>query len=132
MATVTRTGVEALTERLGGTRRIERDVVLAPFTTFKIGGPADLFFRARTPAELANAVSAARELEIPYFLLGLGANILVGDGGFRGLVIKNDVDTIEWLDDTRVRAGSGVKIYHDLIQMTVARGLGGQIGRAHV
>ncbi|HZG42498.1 MAG TPA: UDP-N-acetylmuramate dehydrogenase [Longimicrobium sp.] len=116
--------VDELAARLGADR-LERDVPLAPHTTFKIGGPADLMFRALTPDELAQAVLAARELEIPFFLLGLGANILVGDRGFRGLVIKNDVQTIDWLDDTRVRAGSGVKIYHDLIQMTVARGLGG-------
>lgn len=118
------TAVDALAERLGA-ERLERGAPLAPHTTFKIGGPADLMYRALTADELANAVLAARELEIPFFLLGMGANILVGDGGFRGLVIKNEVETIDWLDETRVRAGSGVKIYHDLIQMTVARGLGG-------
>ena len=116
--------VDALAARLGADR-LERDAPLAPHTTFKIGGPADLMYRALTRDELAEAVRAARELEIPFFLLGMGANILVGDGGFRGLVIKNDVETIDWLDDVRVRAGSGVRIYHDLIQMTVARGLGG-------
>jgi UDP-N-acetylmuramate dehydrogenase len=116
--------VGALEARLGA-HRLERGVPLAPYTTFKIGGPADLLFRALTTDELAEAVRAAREMEIPYFLLGLGANILVGDGGFRGLVIKNDVDTVDFLDDVRVRAGSGMKIYHDLIQLTVARGLGG-------
>lgn len=116
--------VDELAARLGADR-LERDVPLAPHTTFKIGGPADLMYRALTPDELAQAVLAARELDVPFFLLGLGANILVGDRGFRGLVIKNDVQTIDWMDDTRVKAGSGVKIYHDLIQMTVARGLGG-------
>ncbi len=105
--------------------RIERDVPLAPYTTFKIGGPADLLYRARTPEELAEAVRVARELEIPFFLLGMGANILVGDRGFRGLVIKNEVEEVEFLDGTRVRAGSGVRVYHDLIQATVSRGLGG-------
>jgi UDP-N-acetylmuramate dehydrogenase len=105
--------------------RLERDVVLAPYTTFKIGGPADLLYRARTPDELAKAVLAARELEVPFFLLGLGANILVGDGGFRGLVIRNEVEGIEFLDDVRVRAGSGAKVYIDLIHATVSRGLGG-------
>jgi UDP-N-acetylmuramate dehydrogenase len=116
--------VESLVRRLGA-ERLERDVPLARFTTFKIGGPADLFFRARTEDELAEAVLAARELEIPYFLLGVGANILVGDRGFRGLVIRNEVDGIEFLDETRVKAGSGVEVYHDLIQATVGRGLGG-------
>jgi UDP-N-acetylmuramate dehydrogenase len=116
--------VERLAQHLGP-ERIERDMPLARFTTFKIGGPADLFVRARTEDDLAGAVLAARELEIPYFLLGVGANILVGDGGFRGLVIRNEVDGIGFLDETRVRAGSGVEVYHDLIQATVARGLGG-------
>jgi UDP-N-acetylmuramate dehydrogenase len=116
--------VAELAARLGD-GRLERDAPLAPHTTFKIGGPADLMFRALTTDELAEAVRAARELDIPFFLLGLGANILVGDRGFRGLVIKNEVEAIDFLDETRVRAGSGMKIYHDLIQLTVARGLGG-------
>jgi len=116
--------VDELAARLGR-GRLEHDAPLAPHTTFRIGGPADLMFRARTPDELAQAVLAARELDIPFFLLGLGANVLVGDHGFRGLVIKNEVETLDFLDETRVRAGSGMKIYHDLIQLTVARGLGG-------
>ncbi len=113
-----------LADRLGADR-IERDVPLAPFTTFRIGGPADLFYRARTRAELAGAVLAARELGLPFFLLGSGANILVADRGFRGLVIRNETRAIEFLDERRVRADSGVEVYHDLIQATVARGLGG-------
>ncbi|HEX6041815.1 UDP-N-acetylmuramate dehydrogenase [Longimicrobium sp.] len=116
--------VDALAARLGD-GRLERDAPLAPHTTFKIGGPADLLYRALTQDELAEAVRAARELDVPFFLLGLGANVLVSDRGFRGLVIKNEVETLDWLDDTRVRAGSGMKIYHDLIQITVAKGLGG-------
>ncbi|MBB4637676.1 UDP-N-acetylmuramate dehydrogenase [Longimicrobium terrae] len=116
--------VSEIAARLGDDR-LERDAILAPHTTFKIGGPADLLYRALNQEELAEAVRTARDLDIPFFLLGLGANILVGDKGFRGLVIKNEVEHVEWLDDTRVKAGSGVKIYHDLIQMTVAKGLGG-------
>jgi len=108
-----------------GRERVERDVPLAPLTTFRIGGPADLFYRARTPDELARAVTVARETGIPMFLLGRGANILVGDGGFRGLVIRNDVQGIDFLDETRVRAGAGVETFPDLIDVTVARGLGG-------
>jgi UDP-N-acetylmuramate dehydrogenase len=116
--------VDVLAERLGA-GRIERDVPLARFTTFRIGGPADLFFRARTEDDLAESILAARELEIPYFLLGVGANVLIGDRGFRGLVIRNEVGGIHFLDDHRVRAGAGVEIFHDLIDATVARGLGG-------
>jgi UDP-N-acetylmuramate dehydrogenase len=105
--------------------RLERDVPLAEYTTFKIGGPADVLYRARNAQELGAAIRAARELAVPHFLLGVGANILVGDGGFRGLVIRNEAEEIEFLDETRVRAASGVRVYHDLIQATVKRGLGG-------
>lgn len=116
--------VQALEARLGA-HRLGRDVVLAPMTTFRIGGPADFLFRARSPDELAAAVTAARELGVPYFLLGAGANILVGDKGFRGLVIRSEVGGIEFLDEVTVRAGAGVLTYHDLIEATVARDLGG-------
>lgn len=112
-------------EGLLGPGRVERDVPLAPMTTFRIGGPADLLVRARTPDELAELVSVARASEVPFFLLGRGANILVGDGGFRGLVIHSEVGGVDFLDDRRVRAGAGVETFPDLIDMTVARGLGG-------
>jgi UDP-N-acetylmuramate dehydrogenase len=114
----------ALARRLGA-ERIERNVPLAPYTTFRIGGPAALLYRARTADELAEAIYAARELDVPHFLLGLGANILVADRGFPGLIIRSEVDGIRFLDDVRVTAGAGVHTFMDLINATVARGLGG-------
>jgi UDP-N-acetylmuramate dehydrogenase len=117
--------IESALDEALGVGRVERSVPLAPMTTFKIGGPADYLFRARTEEELVRALQLARELEIPHFLLGLGANILIGDRGMRGLVIRNEVSGIDFLGDARVRAGSGAVVYHDLIQATVERGLGG-------
>ncbi|MEJ2548660.1 MAG: FAD-binding protein, partial [Gemmatimonadota bacterium] len=114
--------VAELEARLGG-GVLERDVPLAPLTTFRIGGPADLFYRARTPEQLAQAIVAARALGVPYFLLGAGANILVGDGGFRGLVIHNRAGGIAVGEEGRVTAGSGVMVYHDLIQACFDAGL---------
>ncbi len=108
-----------------GTGRVERDVPLAPMTTFRIGGPADFLVRARTADELASAVTAARDIGIDWFLLGHGANVLVADRGFRGLVIRSEVAGIEALGDGRVRAGAGVEVFPDLIEATVSRGLGG-------
>ena len=105
--------------------RLRRSVPLAPLSTFRIGGSADLFYRARTPDQLVAAVTAARDLGIPHFLLGRGANVLFGDGGFRGLVIRSDVGGVEFPGEGRVRAGSGVETYPDLIDATVERGLGG-------
>lgn len=116
--------MDELTRALDG-ERLRRSVPLAPLSTFRIGGSADLFYRARTPDELVTAVTAARELGIPHFLLGRGANVLFGDAGFRGLVIRCDVGGIEFLGDGRVRAGSGVETYPDLIDATVERSLGG-------
>ena len=123
VATRTDLPIDLLARRLGP--GLERDVPLAPMTTFRIGGPADLLFRARTPDDLAAAVIVARELGLPYVLLGKGANILVADKGVRGLVIRNEISGIDFLDDVRVRAGAGVETYVELIDATVSRGLGG-------
>lgn len=109
-----------------GEDRLRRDVPLGPFTTFKIGGPADLLYEARTADELARAVLAARESGLPFFLLGLGANILIGDRGFRGLVILNLARAIEVLpEEGRIRAESGTVVWPDLIETAIAHGLSG-------
>lgn len=116
--------LEELERRLGS-ERLVIDAPLAPLTTFNIGGTADRLFHARTADELAESVSAVRDLNIPHFLLGKGANVLVGDRGFRGLVIRCEVDGIDFLEPDLVRAGSGVTTYPDLIEATVERGLAG-------
>lgn len=64
------------------------DEPMAKYTTFKIGGPADLFYEAKTEEELIKAIEAAREIGVPFFILGGGSNLLVGDKGFRGMAIK--------------------------------------------
>src|SRR5512133_679434 len=112
-----------LAARLGGAR-IRRAEPLAPYTTFKIGGPADYFYEATTAGELADAILAARELAVPYFVLGLGANILVGDRGFRGLVIRNQAKHFVFHDDGRLWVESGA-VMADLIMEAVERGWSG-------
>ena len=62
--------------------------VLAPHTTFRIGGPAEFFFEARTSDDAAKAARAAAELGLPLFILGGGSNTLVADEGVKGLVLK--------------------------------------------
>ena len=111
--------------RMVGPDRVCRNVPLGPFTTFRIGGPADLFYRARTAEEVALAVGVAKQLGIPSFLLGRGANILVGDRGFRGVVVRCEIANLEFLPGGRVVAGAGLDTFPDLINATVARGLGG-------
>src|SRR5205823_2298326 len=75
MSTVRSKDLQALASQLGD-QRARFDEPLAPYTTFKIGGPADLFYEAASAEELAAAVLAARRRQVPYFVLGLGANIL--------------------------------------------------------
>ena len=111
-------------ERALGADRVQRRVQLGPFTTFKIGGPADLFFEARSADELARAVSVAREHNVPFFVLGLGANILVGDRGFRGLVIRNAADAYEFSATGKLRAESGA-VMKTLIQEAARLGWSG-------
>jgi UDP-N-acetylmuramate dehydrogenase len=91
-----------------GRDRVRRGEILAPYTTFRIGGPADLFHEPRSAGELAAAILAARRLEVPFFLLGLGANVLIGDQGFRGLVIRNQARGIEIFPETGLEHYVGI------------------------
>ena len=104
--------------------RLRTSGPLAPFTTFKIGGPADVLYDATAADDLANAVGAARSAGIPFFVLGLGANILIGDRGFRGLVIRNSAARLEFPAQDNLRAESGA-VMADVIRAAVARGLSG-------
>jgi UDP-N-acetylmuramate dehydrogenase len=114
---------EVLASRLDA-GRLRRDVALAPYTTFRIGGPADLLYDATAADDLANAVLAARAADVPYFVLGLGANILVGDLGVRGLVIRNLADRHRFSDDGLLWTESGA-VLGRLIPEAVALGWSG-------
>jgi UDP-N-acetylmuramate dehydrogenase len=114
---------EKLAARLNESQ-LSRNETLAPYTTFRIGGPADLFYSTQTAEDLAIAVLAARELQVPYFVLGLGANILVGDKGFRGLVIRNHASHFNFTDTGLLWVESGA-VVGDLIPEAVERGWSG-------
>jgi UDP-N-acetylmuramate dehydrogenase len=113
-----------------GANHVRRNESLARYTTFKIGGPADVLFDATSADALANAVLAARETGVPYFVLGLGANVLIGDRGFRGLVIRNTAHAHEFRAEPNhpnqcllwTESGAIIK---DLIQESVANGWSG-------
>jgi UDP-N-acetylmuramate dehydrogenase len=82
--------LDRLARCLEGLGTLLRSEPMARHTTFGIGGPADLYFKAADAGALARAALAARRAEVPLFVLGSGSNILVGDNGIRGLVIEND------------------------------------------
>lgn len=103
---------------------IQKNVLLAPMTTFKIGGPADYFFEARTKQDLIETIRIARENKVNHFILGTGANVLISDKGFQGLVIHNQTNKVGFLDNGKVLTESGV-IFADLIELCVAKGLSG-------
>lgn len=77
-----------------GRSRVKLNEPLSQHTYFKIGGPADAFFESQSSDDLVLAIQTAIKLNMPYFILGGGSNILVGDKGIRGLVIKNRADVI--------------------------------------
>jgi len=74
-------------------------VTLAPYTTFKIGGPARWFAEAGSEAEVLEAVGFARERGLPLFVLGGGSNLLVSDAGFAGLVLRVGLKDVEQQGD---------------------------------
>ena len=115
--------LERVANTLAGPR-LKRHEPLAPYTTFKIGGPADLYFEAETGDALAAAILTAREAQVPYFVLGLGANVLIADKGVRGLVIRNVASHFAFHEDGRLWVESGA-VMQKLIPEAVRRGWSG-------
>ncbi len=102
---------------------IQENIPLAEHTTFKIGGPARFFCRVSDEDELIKAVRFATEKKIDFFVLGGGSNLLISDNGFGGLVIKNEIKGIKYVDD-RVIASAG-EMWDDLVAWSVEKGLYG-------
>lgn len=90
-----------------GKEKVGIDEPMSDHTTFKIGGPADLFFEAKTQKELLFALDSAKNLKIPYFILGGGSNVLFGDKGFRGLVVKIKIEEFR-VQNENIVAGAGM------------------------
>ncbi len=105
------------------------NILLAPHTTFALGGPARLFCVVTNEDELVIAVTRARRENLPLFLLGGGSNILVSDEGFPGLVIKNEIRGIsfdEVAEDGTVHVTVGAGENWDaFVEQTVEEGLQG-------
>ncbi len=105
--------------------KIIEDEILAPYTTFKIGGPADLFYEARELGKLLEVTKLAKKYQIPYVILGNGSNVLVADDGFRGLVIKNSCRNFK-IEGNLIVAESGAFLSQVLIE-AANYGLGSNI-----
>ncbi len=105
---------------------VTENVPLANKTWYRIGGPARWYVQPRNPDELRDAALRCAENEIPLFVLGLGANLLVSDAGVNGAVFKLDADYWRRVryDKTTVEVGAGADI-QKLIVRTVRQGLAG-------
>ncbi|HEY5346020.1 MAG TPA: FAD-binding protein, partial [Verrucomicrobiae bacterium] len=98
--------------RVSSATVIRRDELLAKHTTLRVGGPADVYVEPATEDDLASVVKFCSENEIKFFILGRGSNLLVRDGGFRGVVIclaQPEFSKIE-IRGERIFCGVGAKL----------------------
>ena len=114
--------VEALRQAFGD--RVQPGELLAPLTTFKVGGPADVLVSLDRADELKRAVMLARDHGVPVTVIGGGSNLLVADHGIRGLVIRIRGGELRQIDPGRIRADAGVTI-NGLVRWTIAHGRAG-------
>jgi UDP-N-acetylmuramate dehydrogenase len=90
---------------------VEPGLPLSRFTTWRIGGPARYFCRARTEAGLAGVLAAASADTLPLAILGMGSNVLVADEGFPGCVLRLEGEFLEVkVEGERVTAGGGAAL----------------------
>ncbi|NOY98571.1 MAG: UDP-N-acetylmuramate dehydrogenase [Chloroflexi bacterium] len=106
--------------------RLQEHVLLAAYTSARIGGPADALIIVHSADELAETVSRLWELDLPCVLLGGGSNVLVSDRGVRGVVVLNRAKAVSFTEGETpsVWAESGA-VFSNLAHRAAARGLGG-------
>jgi UDP-N-acetylmuramate dehydrogenase len=106
---------------------LKYNVSLAKYTTYKIGGTSDFFFKPQNVFHLKQAVSWSKQQKIPYFILGFGSNILINDEGFRGIAIRLAGDFKKLIFNERdsvITSGAAVSLIK-LAKECSKRGIGG-------
>ncbi|HYV28615.1 MAG TPA: UDP-N-acetylmuramate dehydrogenase, partial [Candidatus Eisenbacteria bacterium] len=117
---------------------VRRDEPLAKRTTLRVGGRADLYVEPATESDLQCVLQFCHERQVPFYILGRGSNLLIKDGGIRGMVISlahPRFNRIEILDD-RLHAGAGAKLKavavearrHSLSGLEFLEGIPGSVG----
>jgi len=116
--------IDALYAKLGD--KVKENVILAPYTSARIGGPADILLVADSSAELTRIVKLLWKHEMPFTLLGGGSNVLISDKGIRGVVVLNRAKgvTFHTGDQPSVTAESGV-VFSNLANRCASKGLAG-------
>jgi UDP-N-acetylmuramate dehydrogenase len=104
---------------------VQENVILAPYTSARIGGPADVLLTVKSADELAHAMSFIWEHELPYYVLGGGSNVLVNDDGFRGVVVLNKAKEVRFEsgDQPSVWCESGV-VFSNLANRCASKAMG--------
>lgn len=119
--------LDQLHEKLG-TERVQTNFILAPYTTFKMGGPAEYYYEAKTLEELVLAVKTARQLDLKITLLGGISNVVISDEGVKGLVVRNKYSEKKIIKEeggfVYMQVSSGYSI-SALAAQTAAEGLSG-------
>ncbi len=106
---------------------IQENVLLAPHTTYRIGGPARYYARPNSRETLQQVLSWAREQDCPLFVLGAGSNVLVADRGYSGLVLHLrgfQSQPPKPITESLWEVGSGTLLTH-WVRRTVSRGYAG-------
>lgn len=133
---ISKNTLESVRRSLGENRVVE-NAPLKSHTWIKAGGLADLFFIAKSREDLVDAVKTTHSFKVPLFILGGGSNLLIKDGGLRGLVVKNRTTNISLaglkggvingragVSEASVKAESGVSI-NQLVRYTIDESLAG-------
>ena len=118
-----------------GVDNVKRNEPLSRWTTFRVGGPARYFVLVKQKETLVRLIKALKYLDYPYFILGLGANVLASDQGFDGVVMKLEFQHIEQ-NDVFLYADAGAKLGavvnfardHSLAGLAWAAGIPATIG----
>ena len=116
--------IDILYAKLGD--KVKENVSLAPYTSARIGGPADILIPAESADELARIIKLLQKQEMDYLLLGGGSNVLVSDKGVRGVVVLNRAKGVRFHngDDPSVTVESGV-VFSNLANRCAAKGFAG-------
>ena len=119
--------------------KLQKNVTLAPFTTMRVGGPADFFAEVSSPAELAAVCACAADTATPVLVIGNGSNLLVKDGGFEGVAVNmGELFAQISVEDERITAQAGALLSavarrameSSLTGLEFASGIPGSVGGA--
>ena len=116
--------IDGLYAKLGD--KVKENVPLAPYTSARIGGPADLFMTVESADELARIIKLLQRLDLDYIILGGGSNVLVSDKGVRDVVVWNRAKAVRFHNDDEpsVTVESGV-IFSNLANRCASKGFSG-------